>query len=91
MNKIDCPFCGLRGAEEFHYEGDATKVRPDSETDDVSKWMDFVYQRDNPDGFHHEYWYHGAGCRSFLIVERHMRSHEVRSVRLARDGREAKS
>lgn len=86
MNKIDCPFCGLRDAEEFHYGGDATKPRPELNNPSQDDWMDYVYERDNPSGFHREFWYHASGCRSWLVVERHMKSHEMRSIKLASDG-----
>jgi sarcosine oxidase subunit delta len=30
-----------------------------------------------------EYWYHGGGCRSWLIAERNTLTHEFKSVRAA--------
>lgn len=82
--RITCPYCGARGHEEFSYLGDATLRRPAPEASDA-EWSDYVHLRDNPDGRHRELWYHGAGCRSWLVVERHLRSHEIFSVTPARD------
>ncbi len=91
MNKIDCPFCGPRDVEEFHYGGDASKRRPAPEVSDISAWVDFVYLRDNPDGFHTEFWYHETGCRSYLVMERNTTNHEVRSVRIVQDHEEGEA
>ena len=40
----------------------------------------FVYERDNPRGWHLEWWLHVGGCRKLLKVERHTLSHEIRAV-----------
>jgi len=80
---IDCPFCGKRGNEEFVYRGDATVHRPDSDVTETApprvspEWMDYVYLRDNPAGLHRELWYHAIGCRAWLIVTRHVTTHEI--------------
>jgi len=42
--------------------------------------------RDNPSGLHQEYWYHGGGCRSWLVVTRNTRTHDIQQ-RHARRGR----
>jgi methylglutamate dehydrogenase subunit B len=88
--RIKCPYCGERGNEEFIYHGDATVVRPDgvlpertSETAPPA-WMDYVYLRDNPAGPHRELWYHAGGCRSWLVVARDTRTHEISAVEPAR-------
>ncbi len=47
---------------------------------------DYVYLRDNPAGAHRELWYHGAGCRSWLVVARDTRTHQIaRSPRRSRE------
>ncbi len=86
--RINCPLCGERGVEEFVYHGDATVVRPAGDAS-VSEWVDYVYVRDNPAGPHDELWYHGVGCRSWLVVRRDLRSHAVIGARLARAAAEA--
>jgi heterotetrameric sarcosine oxidase delta subunit len=82
--RINCPFCGPRGNEEFTYLGDASVRRPDPVGPHAPQaFYDYVYTRDNPSGLHQEYWYHGGGCRSWLVVTRNTRTHDVSDVRLA--------
>jgi sarcosine oxidase subunit delta len=83
--RIHCPHCGPRGHDEFVYEGDATRRRPDAGAPDGAV-HDYVYLRDNPAGLHRELWFHAAGCHSWLVVERDTRNHEIRSVAFARSG-----
>ena len=78
--RIPCPYCGSRDAAEFSYFGDATATRPAAGTDDavnMSAMFDYLYLRDNPAGAHREWWYHGSGCRSWLVVTRDTVSHEI--------------
>jgi sarcosine oxidase subunit delta len=72
--------------EEFTYLGDASKRRP-SRFDDKSmeEWFDYVYIRDNIKGRMKEYWHHGGGCRSWLVVDRDTETHEIFGVTTARD------
>ena len=89
--RIPCPFCGPRDLQEFAYLGDATLARPDPGAPDAAAaFHAYVHQRDNPAGPHREYWYHAAGCRSWLVVERDTRDHAVLGARLGRQGGEAK-
>lgn len=83
---IKCPHCGARPSEEFTYLGDATPIRPDS-TDpaQIDRWYDYVYMRDNPKGRMHEYWHHGGGCRSWLVLERDTATHEISGSITARE------
>jgi len=76
--RIPCPFCGLRDLREFTYLGDATVERPDPDgADALARFVEYVYVRDNPAGPHREFWYHGSGCQSWLVVIRDTRSHEI--------------
>jgi sarcosine oxidase subunit delta len=76
--RIPCPFCGPRDSREFTYLGDAVPGRPDPQAvDALDRFVDYVYSRDNPAGPHREFWYHGAGCQSWLVVTRDTRSHEI--------------
>jgi methylglutamate dehydrogenase subunit B len=85
--RISCPFCGPRGNEEFTYLGDGAVRRPDPNASDAAgAFFDYVYLRDNPSGLHQELWYHGAGCRSWLVVTRNTRTHEISDVKLADGG-----
>ena len=51
--------------------------------------FDYVYLRDNPAGRHRDLWYHGSGCRTWLVVTRDTRTHEIFGVDYAdRGGRQ---
>ncbi len=79
--RIPCPYCGVRGNEEFSYLGDATVTRPDPDASGAGQaFHDYVYLRDNPLGEHRELWYHGGGCRRWLVVTRNTRTHESGQV-----------
>ena len=82
--RIGCPFCGDRPLEEFHYGGDASRRRPRA---DASKeeWFAYVYLRDNVCGLMREYWRHAGGCGAWLVSERDTATHELLSVKLARE------
>jgi methylglutamate dehydrogenase subunit B len=84
--RISCPYCGERGSDEFTYFGDAARVRPDPTSGNAMlQFADYVYLRGNPRGLHRELWYHGAGCRSWLVVTRNTLNHEISRVEFARD------
>ena len=85
--RMACPFCGVREIGEFTYLGDATPRRPAIAAADgkatpaeAEAFYDYVYQRDNVAGAMREYWYHGGGCRSWLVAERDTRTHDILSV-----------
>lgn len=81
--RITCPLCGERGSEEFHYLGGVGPNRPAPDAP-ADVWHRYVYLRENPAGLLAEYWQHQHGCRSWLIVTRDTRMHEIQDVRLAR-------
>lgn len=81
--RMPCPHCGERGLEEFSFGGTADRVRPNAEAGDAA-WLDYVYLRANPAGPHRELWYHGSGCRTWLVVERDTRTHAIGTVIPAR-------
>jgi len=82
--RIKCPHCGPRGLEEFLCHGEAMRKRPaDGGAAPTQAWTDFVYIRENPNGTHKEFWYHHAGCRAWLLVNRDLSTHEILSVRQA--------
>jgi methylglutamate dehydrogenase subunit B len=82
--RIKCPYCGSRDAAEFSYLGDATLKRPAESGNDIDGPMfDYVYLRENPAGRHFEHWYHGGGCRSWIVVERDTRNHDILTVKFA--------
>lgn len=82
--RIPCPFCGVRDLSEFSYFGALRSPRPDPQAPDAgSRFVDWVHLRENPAGEHQEYWYHGFGCRGWLIVTRDTRTHEIANARRA--------
>ncbi|MGE0749666.1 MAG: sarcosine oxidase subunit delta [Variibacter sp.] len=84
--RIPCPFCGVRDLTEFTYLGDASLAqRPDPASPDAAvRFHEYVHLRDNPAGLHDELWYHGSGCRSWLVVTRNTRTHGIEGARFAR-------
>ncbi len=76
MHIISCPHCGPRDEAEFHYRGDATVARPAGDAGQQA-FYDYVYSRENPRGWHTEWWHHFAGCRQFVKVVRHTATHEI--------------
>lgn len=83
--RIDCPCCGLRDNGEFSYLGDADVERPRGMDVSLEAMTDYVYLRDNVAGLHRELWYHGMGCRSWLVVTRDTKTHRIDKVAFARD------
>ena len=76
MHQIDCPWCGTRDEAEFQYQGDATVKRPDPDAS-ADEFFEYVYLRDNPKGWHTEWWHHIGGCRQWIKVVRHTVTHEI--------------
>ena len=76
--RLPCPFCGDRDVMEFVCRGEVREDRPGPEADRARAAMiAHVYDRENAAGRVREHWYHAAGCRRWLVVERDTRSHEV--------------
>jgi sarcosine oxidase subunit delta len=84
MLRIACPWCGVRDEAEFRYRGDATVRRPDPGSDELAMF-DYVYMRDNPKGWHVEWWHHVAGCRQVVKVVRHTVTHAIAATGLPAD------
>jgi len=84
MLRIACPWCGERDETEFRYRGDASRARPAADAG-LDAFGTFVYLRDNPRGWHVEWWLHVGGCRKLLKVIRHTLTHEIHAVGGAQD------
>ena len=48
-------------------------------------FYDYVYTRDNPMGWHIEWWHHVSGCRQWIKVLRNTATHEIKAVSKAQD------
>lgn len=84
--RIPCPCCGDRDLGEFVYSGDASVLRPtDGGAAPTPEWASYVYVRENAAGRQRELWYHAAGCRSWLVVTRDTRTHEIFGAERAQD------
>jgi methylglutamate dehydrogenase subunit B len=83
--RINCPHCGTRDLAEFYYWGDASRAAPQLGSSSVAAAFEHAYGRPNPKGLHHEHWQHLGGCRAYLLVERNTATHEVFSVKFARE------
>ena len=79
MLLISCPFCGPRSEDEFGFGGDASLITPNDD-DNIQDVADYMFLRDNPKGWHKEYWFHRYGYRRWLKIERHTVTHEIGSV-----------
>lgn len=79
MLELPCPWCGPRNVAEFRHLGEPVS-RPDPATTTPEQWRGYLYLRRNPNGWTEETWYHGAGCRRYVRLERNTTSNEVRPV-----------
>ena len=77
MIRIPCPHCGPRNSQEFRYSGEP---RPRPVGDDVTpaQFRAYLYERSNTLGWVRENWFHTAGCRRFIRIERHTLTNECR-------------
>jgi heterotetrameric sarcosine oxidase delta subunit len=70
--RIPCPNCGSRPYTEFSFGGEV----PGADDDDHAR----VWLRANVAGLQTERWFHFAGCRRWLTVDRDTRTNEVHAV-----------
>lgn len=89
MILLPCPWCGPRNVSEFAHLGEMT-ARPDPQAVTPAQWRDYLYFRANPRGWVTETWFHRAGCRRYVTVERDTASNAVRpsAADAARSGAE---
>ena len=66
---IACPTCGPRPVEEYRFGGEMPHV-PDEVTDPGARLVDHVWFFDNGEGVSVERWFHHAGCRRCLTLQR---------------------
>lgn len=82
MQVFPCPFCGLRDEREFHFVGEAGKVRPDTAPSETAAalpakdWSNYLYTQQNNPGLVREIWMH-LPCQEVFLLERHATTMEV--------------
>ncbi len=79
--RVPCPHCGDRPFTEFWCSGEVQPVPVEPE--DIEANFDRVWMRNNSPGVQLERWFHAAGCRRWLTLERDTRTN--RFVRLIED------
>ncbi len=79
MLLIPCPHCGPRDSGEFSYSGEIV-ARPGPDPS-PAEWRAYLYDKANAAGWQTERWFHGAGCRRYLDVDRDTVSNEIAAVR----------
>jgi methylglutamate dehydrogenase subunit B len=79
VNRLACPFCGLRELEEFVFR----KTLPDAGASDYAS----VYELKNRTDDSLEHWQHVHGCHAWLRVRRNPSTGEVHEVDLLGGGR----
>nr|WP_111301892.1 sarcosine oxidase subunit delta [Paracoccus saliphilus] len=89
---IPHPLLGPRDAQEFVYLGPAALIDRPQITfplTDASAALDafhvYLHERENPAGLHRELWFHEQGDRSWLVVTRDTRTHDIVGAELATD------
>ena len=86
MQLFSCPFCGPRDETEFHFGGEAGKVRPEPAADvDAAGWSNYLYVNANPKGPAREIWVH-LTCGEFFAMERDTVTHAVIGSKSLRAG-----
>jgi heterotetrameric sarcosine oxidase delta subunit len=78
---ITCPNCGARSFTEFWFGGELTTHPPvPGAALDPSAEFARVWYRQNVAGMQSERWYHYAGCRRWLTVQRDTSTNVVHGV-----------
>ncbi|MDA0223173.1 MAG: sarcosine oxidase subunit delta [Rhodobacterales bacterium] len=85
--RINCPICGERDSREFHYRGSAKLLDRPAPDAGAEAFYDYVYIRENPTGLNRELWFHDSGCRSWIVAERNVTTHEFFKTELAVDAK----
>lgn len=88
MQIFPCPFCGDRDEREFHFAGEAGKVRPDtarSLANILAKdWSEYLYTQRNDHGHVREIWMH-LPCQEVFLLERNSVTMDVIGATSFRD------
>jgi sarcosine oxidase subunit delta len=74
---VPCPNCGPRSYHEFAFGGELVDYRDSADPDE--NYRD-VWLRANAAGPQRERWYHAAGCRRWVTLERDTRTNEILGI-----------
>ncbi len=77
--RLDCPRCGSRPYTEYWFDGEAPPLAAPG--DSLERDFERVWLKPNVAGVQTERWFHYAGCRRHLTVERDTRTNEIRAIR----------
>ena len=80
MLRIPCPWCGDARRDRIPLSRRCRPRAPGCGRWHGGVFIAYVYERDNPRGWHLEWWLHVGGCRRLLKVLRHTLTHEIRWV-----------
>ena len=70
MQLFPCPFCGPRDEREFHFAGEAGKIRPDTRQEvSAEDWAHYLNDQRNEKGRVREVWIH-LTCSELFLMER---------------------
>ncbi len=73
--RVSCPHCGSRPFTEFWCTGEVHLVPTGPEAIEAN--FERVWLRDNEAGVQLERWFHFAGCRRWITLERDIRTNEI--------------
>ena len=73
--RIVCPNCGERSYTEFWFGGELPEPAREDET--LEEDFERVWLRRNVAGVQAERWFHYAGCRRWLTLERDTVTNEI--------------
>ena len=73
--KVSCPQCGSRPFTEFWISGEVEPVPPEPES--IEENFERVWLRTNTRGVQLERWFHHAGCRRWITLERDIRNNKI--------------
>ena len=86
--RIECPNCGAREASEFAFGGETVPFPLGGEgRESADANYERVWLRRNVLGRQNERWFHAAGCRRWVEVERDTHTNELDPSREAEYGR----
>ena len=83
--RLNCPLCGPRDVREFTYRGSSKLMSRPDPLEGHEAFHDYVHLRENVVGENEELWHHHMGCSSWLVVVRNVSTHDVISVKRAKE------